>query len=90
MNYEINELFLRVRRQIGGLSYEYDSDTEESGTWGDWGPPSQCSRYRGWGFIHSFKSVDYIYIKQRECEGVWGCVGGSISLSIIRDFELFI
>ena len=33
----------------------------------------------------------YVYIKQRECEGVWGCVwGGSISLSIIRDFELFI
>ena len=39
----------RTKRQAGLESYEFNSEEEESGDWGDWGPPSACSRTCGGG-----------------------------------------
>ena len=40
--YDVN--LARIKRQAGELTYEYDSDEEDSGPWDEWGSPSSCSR----------------------------------------------
>ena len=36
----------RSKRETGEATYEYDSEEEEEGEWGEYGPPSPCSRYQ--------------------------------------------
>ena len=53
----------RSKRETGEATYEYDSEEEEEGEWGEYGPPSPCSRYQ----VHAIdKDVQYFLFSLKD------------------------